>query len=199
MGRYVIVALHGCWLRTASPIPRFFLPLLGEACCRSPCRTLRVSGGSQRGRTAARPLLLCPSPPRPSCQNNLIVVAGLNHLSFYSLVGTNLVRRPPIVGTKGRVGKMMCIGWVGHTECVVGTGSGKLYKFRDNVLQQVGCGGCRLLVAGCLLGTVLLLLSGYCAARCRTIAWREGGEWDACVPCFPRLRGPVPTPLSGSS
>ena len=70
-------------------------------------------------------------------QNNIIVVAGLNHLTFYKLVGTNLIRKPPVVGSKGKVGKMLCIAWAGNNECVVGTSTGKLYKFKEHVLQQV--------------------------------------------------------------
>ncbi len=66
-----------------------------------------------------------------------MVVCGDMHCTFYMLEGCNLVRRNASLGTKGKIQKMLCIGWCGP-DAVIGTGSGKLYRFVDSTLQQVG-------------------------------------------------------------
>lgn len=72
-----------------------------------------------------------------SPQGDVIVVCGLRHCSFYTLDGTNLTNRPAVMGSKGVLGRMMCIAWAGPDACVIGTGTGKLYKFKEHQLQQV--------------------------------------------------------------
>ncbi len=81
------------------------------------------------------PVAQPPLPP-PTFQNENVVVCGDMHCTFYRLEGVNLLRRAASLGTKGKIQKMQCIGWCG-ADAVIGTGSGKLYRFLDNVLQQV--------------------------------------------------------------
>ncbi len=69
-------------------------------------------------------------------QGDTIVVCGVNHCTFYTLQGANLVRRAASLGSKGEMGKMMCVAWAVN-DAVVGTSSGKLYKFKDHVLTSV--------------------------------------------------------------
>ena len=71
-------------------------------------------------------------------QGDVIVVCGVKHCAFYTLDGNNLTRRNAVVGNKGKLSKMMCIAWAG-SDAVIGTSAGKLYKFREHVLQQVWC------------------------------------------------------------
>ena len=69
-------------------------------------------------------------------QGDTVVVCGVLFCTFYKLEGATIMRRVASLGTKGKMQRMMCIAWC-DGDAVVGTGSGKLYRFKDNVLQQV--------------------------------------------------------------
>jgi hypothetical protein len=69
-------------------------------------------------------------------QGDVIVVCGVKHCAFYSLEGCNLTRRNAVMGSKGQLSKMMCIAWA-NNDAVIGTSTGKLYKFKEHQLHQV--------------------------------------------------------------
>lgn len=69
-------------------------------------------------------------------QGDVIVVCGVSHVTFYSLEGNNLTKRSGVMGSKGSLSKMMCIAWA-NNDAVIGTSTGKLYRFKEHQLQSV--------------------------------------------------------------
>ncbi len=91
-------------------------------------------------------------------QSPTFAVSGLNHLTFFMLEDGILTARPAVIGSRGRMQSMMCVGWA-DGEAVVGTGTGKLYKFKDNKLQQAFNGHAGA-VNACVTMPTLLVTGG---------------------------------------
>ena len=68
-------------------------------------------------------------------EGSSLVQVGVNHIKFHKLEGRNFVTRKGILGKKGRVQALLCIGWLGRKP-IVGTADGHLYGFEGNILKQ---------------------------------------------------------------
>jgi len=64
-----------------------------------------------------------------------LVQCGVNHIKFHTLNGRNVLTKRGILGKKGKLQAMYCIGWLGNRP-VIGTADGHLYSFEGRVLQQ---------------------------------------------------------------
>ena len=64
-----------------------------------------------------------------------IVQCGIKHIKFHSVQGCNVVSQRGLIGRKGKVQTMLCIGWVGSRP-VIGTQDGRLYCFEGRRLIQ---------------------------------------------------------------
>lgn len=64
-----------------------------------------------------------------------IVQCGVKHIKFHSVQGCNVVSQRGLIGRKGKVQTMLCIGWVGSRP-VIGTQDGRLYCFEGRRLIQ---------------------------------------------------------------
>ena len=69
-----------------------------------------------------------------SPDNSTIVQCGLDHIQFWRRQGRNLMMRRGILGKKGRIQPLLCIGWAGPF-AVVGTMDGHLYRFEGHMLR----------------------------------------------------------------
>jgi WD40 repeat protein/Ca2+-binding EF-hand superfamily protein len=64
-----------------------------------------------------------------------VVQCGVKHIKFHSLQGRNVVSQRGLIGRKGKVQTMLCIGWTGSRP-VIGTQDGCLYCFEGRRLIQ---------------------------------------------------------------
>jgi echinoderm microtubule-associated protein-like 6 len=69
-----------------------------------------------------------------SPDNSTIVQCGVDHVQFWRRQGRNLLMRRGILGKKGRIQPLLCIGWAGPF-AVVGTADGHLYRFEGHMLR----------------------------------------------------------------
>ena len=66
-----------------------------------------------------------------------LVQVGVQHIKFHKLEGRNFVTHKGILGKKGRIQTLLCIGWLGRKP-IVGTADGHLYGFDGRTLKQSG-------------------------------------------------------------
>ena len=69
-----------------------------------------------------------------SPDGSTLVQVGVDHIQFWHRKGRNLSMRRGIIGKKGRVQPLSCIGWAGPF-AVVGTQDGHLYRFEGHMLR----------------------------------------------------------------
>lgn len=69
-----------------------------------------------------------------SPDGSTLVQTGVDHIQFWHQKGRNLSMRRGIIGKKGRVQPLTCIGWAGPF-AVVGTQDGHMYRFEGHMLR----------------------------------------------------------------
>ena len=62
------------------------------------------------------------------------VQCGVDHLKFHWFNGRNITTQNAVLGSKGKLQTVYCLGWTG-TRCVAGCADGQLYGFQGRNLQ----------------------------------------------------------------
>ena len=62
------------------------------------------------------------------------VQCGVDHIRFHQLRGRNLASSNAVLGSKGKLQTIHCLGWAG-TRCVAGCADGQLYGFQGRKLE----------------------------------------------------------------
>jgi WD40 repeat protein/Ca2+-binding EF-hand superfamily protein len=63
-----------------------------------------------------------------------LITVGVGHVKFWTLRGRNLTCKRGLLGKKGNVQPLLCIGWAGNSP-IIGTADGHLYRFQGRQLQ----------------------------------------------------------------